>query len=135
MKLFSCKLRLAGAVQNELWKTDVTAAEVDVLRELHGNDAVVEIKHTSDVERTDIAERARLRRIYANPDNLNTQALKRKTDMLRNLFGHDRLPLPNEISDPTAIDDVDEEGGIEAAPAPVVRTRVSKKVPSESFAE
>lgn len=44
MDLFTCEVRLAGSVQNTVYKREVTAAEVDVLRAIHGEDAVVSIE-------------------------------------------------------------------------------------------
>lgn len=132
MKLYSCKLRLAGAVTNEVLKDDVTAAEIEVLREIHGGDAVLDIKATGEDGKTSAQERARLKRIYASEESLSSQSLGKRMAMLRNLFGHDRLALPDEPVD--RISDEDEGADeVEAAPAPVVRTRVKK--PIESFAE
>lgn len=125
MKLYSCKLRLAGATTNEIYKPDVTAAEIEVLRELHGVDAVVGIEETGESKIGSAEERARLRRIYANPESLNTQMAAKRANMLRNLFGHDRLPLPDEVLEPVADggDDFEEQAPVEA---PVRRTRVKK---------
>lgn len=136
MKLYSCKLRLAGAVVNEVLKSETTAAEIEIFRFLHGSDAVLDIKETGDVSRTSAQERARIKDLYANPEKLNSLQLKQKTEMLRGLFGHDRLPLPDDLADIAPAEEADDEAEIETAPAPkVVRTRVPKVVASESFAE
>lgn len=138
MKLYTCKLRLAGAVVNEVLKSGTTAAEIEIFRFLHGSDAVLDIKEIDDVKRTSAQERARLRDLYANPEKLNSLQLKQKNEMLRGLFGHDRLPLPEDLAEVVVPEELDEDEGsvgIEAAAPPpsVRRTRVSK--PSESFAE
>lgn len=133
MKAYDCKLRLAGSVANEVAKSGISAAEIEILREIHGSDAVVDIKAVGELKRDSAAERAHLKRVYANPDTLNAQQAKRKTDMIRNLFGHDRLPLPDDLVERT--DDEDDEEALDAAPAPVVRTRIAKKPATESFAE
>jgi len=127
MKLYSCKLRLAGATTNEIFKSDVTAAEVEVLRELHGVDAVVDITETGESKVSSAEERARLRRLYANPESLNTQMAARRANMLRNLFGHDRLPLPDEVLEPVNDGGDDLEEPAPAATEPVRRTRVPRK--------
>lgn len=134
MKLYSCKLRLAGATTNEIEKPEVTAAEIEVLRELHGVDAVVEIKEIGESKVTSAEERARLRRTYANSESLNTQMAARRANMLRNLFGHDRLPLPDEVLDPVTDQGDDFE---ETAPVvePVRRTRVKKAAEPEAAFE
>lgn len=134
MKLFSCKLRLAGAVTNEVQKTEVTAAEIEVLREIHGADAVLDIKSVGENTSNSAQERARLKRLYASEESLSSQSLGKRMAMLRNLFGHDRLALPDEVVDRAAEEGEDVDEALDAAPAPVVRTRVAKK-PVETFAE
>lgn len=134
MKLYSCKLRLAGATTNEIEKPEVTAAEIEVLRELHGIDAVVDIKEAGENKLSSAEERARLRRFYANPESLNTQMAAKRANMLRNLFGHDRLPLPDELLEPiTDGDDDFEEPAVVAEP--VRRTRVKKPEPAAAALE
>lgn len=64
MQLYSCKVRLSGSLYNEVPKTDITAAEITVLRVIHGNDAVADIKATGSVKRTDAEERGDLTRRY-----------------------------------------------------------------------
>lgn len=131
MKLYSCKLRLAGATTNEVGKPDVTAAEIEVLRELHGADAVVDIKEAGENALSSAEERARLRRIYANPESLNSQVAAKRANLLRNLFGHDRLPLPDELLE--RVSDEEDDFETAAVEAPVRRTRVAKK-PAEPAA-
>lgn len=70
MKLYNVKVLLHGDIQNQVRKEMVTAAEIALLRRLHegNNDAVTEIVHVANVNRSDEAERRRLARIYApNP--------------------------------------------------------------------
>lgn len=66
MQLYNCKVRLHGSVLHEVRKEDVTASEIEVLRAIHGPDAVVDITHTgrSDRSRTDVFERDRLNHEY-----------------------------------------------------------------------
>ncbi|TWA89580.1 hypothetical protein [Bradyrhizobium stylosanthis] len=132
MKLYSCKLRLAGATTNEIFKGEVTAAEIEVLRELHGIDAVLDIKEAGENSKTSAEERVRLKQLYANPESLNTQMAARRLTLLRNLFGHDRLPLPDEVMDPVVASDDDFEEPT-AVEAPVRRTRVKKAEPEAAF--
>ncbi len=44
MKLYSCKVRLGGSVVNEVRKDSVLAAEIMLLRGIHGGDAVLEVR-------------------------------------------------------------------------------------------
>lgn len=65
MQLYSANVRLHGSLLHEVYKTDLTASEVIVLRVLHGDDAVADIVHTGQAKnRTDAEERARLTETY-----------------------------------------------------------------------
>ncbi len=77
MQLYDCKVRLKGSLYNEVHKSGVSAAEVLVLRVIHGGavddmDAVVDVKPTTDVngkrlpvsEVDDHTERTRLEDLY-----------------------------------------------------------------------
>lgn len=126
MKLYKCKVRLGGSVMNEVRKDSVTAAEVEILRAFHGSDAVIEIVETGeDKKRTSAAERERLYGLYANQSDNMAEAYEKKMRKIRDLFGHDRLPLPD------ALDDVVEAAEMEPAPAP----RGKKASEQPAFAE
>lgn len=136
MKTYNCKLRLAGAVTNEVQKAGVSAAEIEVLRELHGSDSIVDIKDAGDNKRTSVQERAYLRQVYANPEQLSAQILVKKQAMLRNLFGHDRMDLPNDVSDPAErAEEEDFTEQADAVPEKVTRTRVPKAKAEPEFTE
>lgn len=64
MQTYSCKVRLAGSVTNEVRKSGVTAADVVVLRLIHGQTAVLEIRPDGDVKLTQEELRDRLMRDY-----------------------------------------------------------------------
>lgn len=136
-KLYSCKLRIGGNVLNEVPKGDLTAAEIDMFRALHGSDAVVSIVETGEKSASAAAERARVQEKFMSPLDAPAR-LKAKTEMFRNLFGHDTLPLPTALASAVEDeDDGDETGGITAVPEkPVIRrTRAVKPEPEASFAE
>jgi len=97
VKLYSIKLRLAGSVANEVRKSDVTAAEIEVLRAIHGADAVSDIVETGEVKRDSAAERQRLYARYAGPQNNTAEQVAKKMTLMRNIFGHDSLPLPEAV--------------------------------------
>lgn len=47
MQLYNCKVRLHGSLYNEVRKDNITAAEIAILRIIHGgSDAVADIEHT-----------------------------------------------------------------------------------------
>ena len=137
MKLYDCKLRLAGAVTNEVLKLGVSAAEIEIMREIHGSDSVLDIKHVGESRLTSPQERARLENIYANPEQLSAQNLKKKQDMMRNLFGHPRIPLPDDLVEPVGEEAEEDYEQAAAVQAPVKRTKVEKpaKAQTEAFAE
>lgn len=64
MKLFSAKVRIMGHVQDEVFKTNVTQAEIVVLKSIHGEDAIGDVKATDETERDEVEERERLEMIY-----------------------------------------------------------------------
>lgn len=132
-KVYDCKLRLAGCVLNEVPKTGVTAPEIEVYRALHGADAVLNIREIGDVKRSDREEWDRLKAVFVNPNKMVDMTAKKKTAVLRDLFGHDRNPLPKEIEDAEPAGEVDEEVSAEPAVKPA-RTRVAKEN-APAFAE
>ncbi len=77
MQLYDCKVRLKGSLYNEVHKRGVSAAEIMVLRVIHGGavddmDAVVDVKPSMDAdgkrlpvsEVDDHDERERLQELY-----------------------------------------------------------------------
>lgn len=97
MQLYSIKVRLGGLVNNEVRKSGVTAAEIMVLRALHGDDAVVDITSAKMDHRTHAEERARLNAIYCNKETSSPETFTKKREMLRGLFGADTADLPVKL--------------------------------------
>lgn len=77
MKLYRAKVRLHGSPLDEVQKINLTAAEIRILKHVHGDDAVVDTKeqgngeeHTegvilqSSVDRAADVERDRLEQVY-----------------------------------------------------------------------
>ena len=98
MQIYSCKVRLSGNVNNEVRKPEVSAAEVLVLRQLHGADAVLEVKRVRMEHAPHAKERDRLNRVYG-------------AKIITQLFGAAHNDLPVRVAD------LDETDGDEA-PAP-----------------
>lgn len=126
MKLYDCVVRLDGSVLNTVPKTACTAAEIEVLRALHGKDAVQDIVEGNPKadKRTSAQERARLKRIYADPQSLSDVSAKKKEAMLVNLFGHDSLPLPDALVE--QVEDEVDEVDVADEVVPVKRTVVAE---------
>ncbi len=122
-KLYTAKVRLSGSVLNEVPKDDLTAPEIEVLRALHGSDAVVEIKETGEHKRTHAQERARLKQIYAS-QGMGEQ-VKKKLALMTEIFGHERLPLPTSIEE--HVETVDDEDAPEAEQEPVAAKPALKR--------
>lgn len=97
MKLYDCKVRLGGSVMNEVRKAGITAAEVVVLRLLHGDDAVADIVEVGDVKREGKVERERLYRAYASPDANSEEVVKSRLADIRGALGFDTVPLPTRL--------------------------------------
>lgn len=70
----SVLVAVGGDPGNTVPKYEVTAAEVAVLRLLHGEDAVFDVKVIGSVDRTDRQEIGRLQSIYSRRDGERTIA-------------------------------------------------------------
>jgi hypothetical protein len=64
MQLYNCVVRHAGNLGMTIHKEDVTAAEIVLLRALHGEDAVINMAETRQTRREHRAERERLAAYY-----------------------------------------------------------------------
>lgn len=115
MRLYDCKVLLAGSRDNEVRKQDISAAEILALREIHGPDSVLDIVKKGMDKRAHGPERANIYRIYADPEALDHKA---KVARLDALFGPAHTPLPIELPEPEP--DPEDE-------APVVRVKQPAK--------
>lgn len=52
MKAYECKVRLKGSPLHEVHKRPVSQAEMLVLKRIHGDDAVLEVKDAGELSRT-----------------------------------------------------------------------------------
>lgn len=111
MKLYNCIVRLQGDVKDEVAKSGVTSAEIKVLKNIHGGDAVHRVVRATDedgdarsVERTEAQERDRLSALYGEGKIIS-------------MFG---APV-QKIEEDLAIDDEDED----EAPQPKAKAKRS----------
>jgi hypothetical protein len=88
MDYYNCKLRLHGLVTNEVLKENVSAPEIIVLRKIHGEDAVVDLKFSKEAKVDDTEERLRLSERYDS-------GLKKidEPTSINKLFGEGFTPL------------------------------------------
>jgi hypothetical protein len=110
MELYTCKVRLGGSMLHEvvahsMFPTDdgdvpfknvdqVTAADIIMLRHLHGEDSVLNIKHVGSIKRTDAEQRDLLRQTYGTGEfdsSLSGQML------VQQVFGPAGVKLPQEL--------------------------------------
>lgn len=68
MKLYRAVVRLAGSVQHEVAKENLTGAEIIMIQQTHGDDAVVQVEECGDVKRASSEEHDRLCSIYDKQD-------------------------------------------------------------------
>ncbi len=103
MHIYSAFVRPGGSMLNEVPKVGLSAAEIVVLRGIHGNDAVIKIQWTGSDRRKHAAERDRLIGIYGEK-------------AFEAMFGKSYdVKLPNELpdvaseGDATEANEIDEE--------------------------
>jgi hypothetical protein len=125
MQLYTCTVRLNGSMLNEVQKTDVTAAEIKVLKAIHtapdaGVESIIKIAPTRSVDRSDDEERARLDEIYGEAvvNNERIRSLDRVlgfegTPLPKTINGVDSLPPPKSGRRAPKVDQV-----VEQAPDP-----------------
>ena len=113
MQFYDCKVRLGGNVMHEVRKENITAPEIMVLRALHGDDAVVEIVVKKfDKFAGNAKVRQQLYKTYADPETNNSEVVAKRMEMMRGLFGHDAVKLPETLPEeaPGATADEDAKG-------------------------
>lgn len=70
MQICDADVRLGGNILQVVPKQGLTVAEICVLREIHGNDAVVNIRPTKMDKRNHAEEFARLQHIYGGASRI-----------------------------------------------------------------
>jgi len=87
MHIYSAMVRPGGSLLNEIPKIGLSAAEIVVLRGIHGNDAVIKLQWSGSDRRKHAAERDRLVGLYGEK-------------AFANVFGTGySIKLPNELPD------------------------------------
>lgn len=119
MQICSATIRLAGSVQNTVFRSDLTPAEILVLQAIHGNDAVIDILPIEKVERSQNAEWDRLTSRYDRSGGPDTPDGKEDVSIVARLFPGAVKRLPVTLS----------EIGLEAneAPEPKAEREVAEK--------
>jgi hypothetical protein len=73
MQIVNCSVHLSGDLRNTVHKRGVTVAEIVVLRNIHGGDAVTSIQPVKNDRRSHALELDRLRSIYNRRDQVVDQ--------------------------------------------------------------
>ncbi len=94
MDYYNIKLRLHGNVNHEVLKQNLSAPEVIVLRAIHGEDGVLDVKYSKTKEVDASEERERLALRY----NSALSKLEPRTN-ITHMFGGDYLPLVETLKD------------------------------------
>lgn len=91
MEIYNCKVLLGGSRENEVRKLALPAPEVMLLKHIHGDDHVIEVKHigTSEIDGAQVREILAL--TYANDQDPRTAPL------LREVFGPPTVGLPKVV--------------------------------------
>ncbi len=94
MRLYDCHVRLGGVTSSEVPKHDITAAEILILRHLHGDDGVVRIVSKGDTTINQFELRDQLRYKY--------EVSEHQVGLIVEVLGLDHMNnLPDEL-DPAA---------------------------------
>lgn len=127
MKLYSATVQLGGDADNQVRKHKLTPAEMKVLEVIHAGKkaALIDIKRTGSVNRTDRKERARLELLYGSDVLVGTKY----HGLVQKLFGVEGVPLPKEYEAPVvqaieSFDDNDDQPEVEEMIDPSERTPV-----------
>lgn len=132
MEVYSCIVSIVtgdGIVLTEVERPLVSAAEVMLLRELHGHDRVRSIRRVGVSKLTSAQERARLRSLYSS------DAARGTIDRLFGSASYGELPvtIPVHLEAPPAEPDVPvlDTGAVTLMLAPEVVTRFDADKPAD----
>lgn len=99
MQICSATIRLAGSVQNTVFRNDITPAEILVLQAIHGGDAVIDILPIEKIERSQNAEWDRLTSRYDRSGGPDTPDGKEDVSIVSRLFPGAVKRLPVTLSE------------------------------------
>ena len=127
MQVVTCDVHIGGDRNHVVVKTGVTVAEIEILRVIHGNDAVLNIQPTKQDTRKHAEELDRLRRIYKRRmPGSDSKGTKNIVDVVY------PGPRPNL---PATLKDIGVEYPTEAAQARTKKKAVAKELEQDALAE
>ena len=89
MEVYNCKVLVGGSRDCEVRKQAIVAAEITMLRHIHGDDSILEIVHVGTTKIPNAQVREMLALTYAEG--------KADAPRMREVFGPPGAPLPIEI--------------------------------------
>lgn len=111
MQLCNIVLRLGGSLLHTVPKTDVTPAEILILKRIHGDDAVVDIRPTKfDKKRHQDGEWERLQLAYDRSSAFKSSPGEESGSVLLSLFPGAMKRLPTTLSE-IGLADIDPQAG------------------------
>lgn len=115
MQLVHCTVNLAGDPRKQVRRVNVSVPEIQLLQEIHGNDAVIDLKYAG--ERTGVDEREMLVKFYGGKAEV--------LEKVEKLFPGARPNLPQNLADI----------GFEAVATPEIVEAFKKKKAADAKAE
>jgi hypothetical protein len=94
MEIYNCKVLVGGSRSNEVRKEAIPAAEIVLLRHIHGDDSVIDLAHVGTSDMSDAEVRDLLALTYGPGDVDTTRA---GPAILREVFGPPAMPLPRSV--------------------------------------
>lgn len=99
MQICSATIRLAGSVQNTVFRQDITPAEILVLQAIHGQDAVVDIVPIEKEDRPAAKEWDRLTQAYDRSGGPDTPDGREEVSIIAKLFPGAIKRLPETLKE------------------------------------
>ena len=94
MEIYDCKVLVGGSRNNEVRKHSIPAAEVVMLRHIHGDDSVLDLVHVGTSDLADPEVRDLLSLTYGPGD---VEISRAGPAILREVFGPPAVPLPRSV--------------------------------------
>lgn len=93
MEIYNAKILLGGSRDNEARKTFITAAEVAVLRHIHGQDSVLELAHVGTCKDLKGKQAREILAVAYGAEDNGPGGPK----ILKDIFGPESAALPTEV--------------------------------------
>lgn len=106
VEIFNCRLRLAGNINHDIPKPLVTMREMRLMRAMHGEDSVIEIK-PADPAHAEIDEREEYMHLSRQYTNTSDPMSGRK--VVEKVFGVELSEYPQWLEDQVELENMERE--------------------------